>query len=181
MQIAGDIVEYWTVAWTEPNAEKKADISLREKGYATFLPFERVRKTRPVRGRPGQTVTSWEPTPIYPRYIFIGVPPKVDTFAASEARGISHILHFGDGVVRVPHGVVEEIMLTANSDGVVEHRDLTKRKEFKPGDRVSFAEDSPLSGFIFLVKQDAGKKAKVWIESLDGKKMHVDPGMLHGV
>jgi hypothetical protein len=95
----------WLLLYTKARAESWADINLRTQGYATLLPR--------VRQRTGFA-------PLFPRYVFAGVPCGADFRSARSTRGVLYVVRCGENPARVPLEVVEEIRARMNEQGVVE-------------------------------------------------------------
>jgi len=155
--MTADTVERWYAAFTGPSEELKADQSLREANYATFLPMERVRRRKPVRGRPGQFVIEWEDVPLYPRYVFLGARKGQGLWDANNARGVSTVLYAGDHPCVIPTRAMEAMMALADSNGIMDHRDLVlRRKRFAKGQAVRPDSSSPFSGLNISIESDDG-------------------------
>jgi len=152
-----DTVARWYAAFTGPSEERLADQSLREANYATFLPLERVRRRKPVRGRPGQFVIEWEDVPLYPRYVFLGAREGQGLYATNTARGICTVLYAGDHPCVIPKRAMEAMMNLADSNGIMDHRDLVlRRKRFAAGQKVRPEISSPWSGIKLSIESDDG-------------------------
>lgn len=152
-----DTVEHWYAAFTGPSEEQKADQSLRAANYATFLPMERVRRKKAVRGRPGQFVIELEDIPLYPRYLFLGARKGQGLYAANNARGVSTVLYAGDKPCVIPNRAIEAMMSLADANGILSQRDLVlRRKRFAKGQAVRPDSSSPFSGFNFNIQSDNG-------------------------
>jgi transcription antitermination factor NusG len=155
--MTADTVEHWYAAFTGPSEELKADQSLRAANYATFLPMERVRRRKAVRGRPGQFVITWEDVPLYPRYVFLGARAGQGLYDANTARGVSTVLYAGDKPCVIPTRAMEAMMSLADANGVMDQRDLVlRRKRFKAGQTVRADSTTPWSGFNFSIESDDG-------------------------
>jgi len=178
----GDIVEHWYAVLCIPNGEDKADTNLRREGYATFYPRNRKRFRRK---RPHSTITKvvTEDKPLFPGYIFFGVKADQGLFAAKEADGVAAIVSFGQAPLKIPHKIMDKIMARTDANGIAEFIDevakLQGRGEFKEGARMAFADDSPFSKFIAVIKQDFGKEVSVWLEEIgEGREIRVAPELL---
>ncbi|MBX3490884.1 transcription termination/antitermination NusG family protein [Parvibaculum sp.] len=175
-----DIVESWHVAYTEPKAEMKVEEEFRRLNYATLLLLERRRKTI-YRGR--KPVTEWRNLPLYPNYVFFGVRPGQGLYAAAETKGLTMILHSGETPLVVPAKVMDALFGRADADGIVRRIDEEAPpppRLFKRGERVTFSEESPLTGLLATVAQDfeGGSAVRLWIDGFKGKRLSVDPTML---
>lgn len=178
-----DIVASWHVAYTEPRAEKKVDEDLRRLNYATLLLLERRRKAV-YRGR--RRVIDWLDLPLYPGYVFFGVRPDQGLYDAAETKGVSVILHSGERHLVVPHKVMDELMMRADSSGIVRRIDEEAPpppRLFKRGERVAFAKESPLTGFLATVAEDfkGGSAVRLWIDGFRSSVQTADPAALLNV
>jgi transcriptional antiterminator RfaH len=95
----------WLLLYTKARAESWADMNLRKQGFATLLPR--------VRRRDGFG-------PLFPRYVFVGVPAEADFRSAYSTRGVLYVVHCGDRPARVPLEVIHEIRTRMDAHGVVE-------------------------------------------------------------
>ena len=112
---------------THPGAESKAAYNLGIQGYDTYLPLF-LRKRRHARRN------DWVPTPLFPRYMFVGVyleskgwRPICSTF------GVSKLVSFGDKPIAVPKEILLAIKGRENQEGFI---NLWPRRALKEGDEV---------------------------------------------
>lgn len=94
----------WVLLYTKPRAESWAEANLRRQGYATLLPR--------VRGRSGFV-------PLFPRYLFAGVPSGVRSEPLHSTRGVQSIVRCGDRPARVPGSVIADVRARMDAHGVV--------------------------------------------------------------
>jgi hypothetical protein len=110
----------WLLLYTKPRAEGWAEINLRKQGFHTLLP--RVRQ-------PGGFA------PLFPRYLFVGFTPDIDTRSLRSTRGVLYIVTCGDHPARVPPEVVLGVSERMDAHGVVQldgpraHNALFSRRE----------------------------------------------------
>lgn len=166
----GPTVEDWLAVFTTVNAEELAAEELRLQGYAVFYPQVQVHHRKK---RPGVDayVTEIVPKPYFPRYIFCGRRTGQDAgiMPINETRGVQGVVCFGEGPVRIPHKVIDEMMLKADSDGImarIDERNKLARKLFLPETRVRVG-SGPFSGLIGFIISDNLKSARVWLEQFD--------------
>ncbi len=156
----------WYAIMTGPRMEQVADANLRQQGYRTFYPFERVRQRRKIPNRE-QFLIEWVNKPYFPRYLFVALrKPTESIYAVNQTDGVSTVVYCGDEPLPIPHEVMDELMSRADVKGTVREIDTLARKKFTKGEQVKFVEESPFAGFIAVVSLDSGKAVRVWIETL---------------
>ena len=103
----------WYVVHTQPHHELRADINLRQQGFATYLP-------RYLRARRHARRTEQVIRPLFPRYLFVAADVARDRWRAIHSTfGVSHLLVAGEEPVAVPAGVIDEIRAREGADGLV--------------------------------------------------------------
>src|SRR5260221_4478322 len=121
----------WYVAHTQPLAEGKASWHLRNQDFAVYLPRYLKRRLHARR-------IDWVPTPLFPRYLFIGMDLAVARWRAIRSTiGIAGLVCHGDPPTPVPAGIVEAIQAREDDKGVVV---LPVAPIFGKGDRVQITE-----------------------------------------
>jgi hypothetical protein len=95
----------WLLLYTKARAESWADINLRKQGFTTLLPR--------VRQRGGFA-------PLFPRYLFVGLPAGTDFRPAQSTRGVLYVVHCGEKPARVPRDVIESVRERMDELGIVE-------------------------------------------------------------
>ena len=110
----------WKLAYTKVHCETWSEMNLRKQGFTVVAPR--------VRSRSGFS-------PLFPRYLFVGHEPKRAIEVVRSTRGVLRLVQFGEGPVRVPKDVVEEVRSRMDAYGVVHlsetepHRPLFGRGE----------------------------------------------------
>jgi transcription termination factor NusG len=95
----------WLLVYTKPRAERWVELNLRRQNFLTLLPL--------VRGRAGFT-------PLFPRYLFVGIEADISARPISGTRGVQYIVHFGDQPARVPLEVILDVNARMDAHGVVQ-------------------------------------------------------------
>ena len=166
----------WYALMTFPCQENLANRNLRQQGYWTFYPFERVKVRRKIANRDAYNVETVE-QPYFPRYMFVALRRENESlYAVNETDGVAMVVYCGDEPLPVPNGVMTELMDRSDTLGCMRHIDHVSRKRFPAGQRVEFMEGSPLAGFIGTVSVDKGTNVRIWLDELG--KMTVDPSLL---
>jgi transcription antitermination factor NusG len=167
----------WYVVMTGPRAEELANRNLKQLGFHTFYPHERVRRRR-KRANIDQYLVEWVNMPYYPRYMFLGLRDGEGLYGVNECDGVSTVVYSGDRPLEVPHAVMDELMAMGDSAGQVGAVDRVSRGRFRPGQRVRF-DNGPMSGLIAEISLDNGKEVGLWVDMLGGRRqVFVDPGVV---
>ena len=137
----------WYAVYTHPQAETRAAVHLREQGFEPYLPRFLKRRSHARR-------VEWGPSPLFPRYLFVGMDVLSARWRAIYSTpGVVTLVSDGRGPVAVPNGVVEEIMARHDDRGLV-HLPQGPRQ----GERVRVL-DGPLEGLhgLFACNDDNGR------------------------
>jgi transcription antitermination factor NusG len=168
----------WYAVMTAPRSEELANRNLRRAGYWTFYPHQRVKRKR-KRANQNIYLVEWVNMPYYSRYIFAALKEGQGLYGVNECDGVSTVVYSGDRPLEVPHRVMDEIIAMGDSNGQVGAVDRVSRKPFKPGQRVRFADNNPMSGLIAEISLDNGKEIGLWVDMLGGRRqVFVDPGVV---
>jgi transcription antitermination factor NusG len=168
----------WYAVMTAPRSEELANRNLRRAGYWTFYPHQRVKRKR-KRANQNIYLVEWVNMPYYSRYIFAALKEGPGLYGVNECDGVSTVVYSGDRPLEVPHRVMDEIIAMGDSNGQVGAVDRVSRKPFKPGQRVRFADNNPMSGLIAEISLDNGKEIGLWVDMLGGRRqVFVDPGVV---
>ena len=159
--------QQWHVAFTQPNSEVRAAAHLANQDFPVYLPrFMKRRRIgrREVRG----------PSPLFPRYIFVGVDVAHQRWRSINGTvGVSWLVCQGDRPAPIDACVIEAIAGREDEDGLIK---LAPMRNFRPGEPVR------ITGGIFndhlglyegMADQDRvrilldllGRKVRVLIES----------------
>lgn len=103
----------WFVAHTLPLKETIAQQHLLEQGFEVYLPrFKKIRR----HARKVEEVLS----PLFPRYIFIGMDMEIAKWrSVNGTRGISYLLTNDDHPTCVPSYVLQNLKAHEIADGIV--------------------------------------------------------------
>lgn len=92
----------WFVAFTNPRCERRAAAGVGARGITSYLPM------RAAWARHAGYKTRME-HPLFPRYLFIGVPSLAQLSRLRGVDGIEGILRNGDVPMQVPVDVIAEL------------------------------------------------------------------------
>jgi len=105
--------ERWYVVRTLAQRERHAVQQLTNQGYRAFLPLHLKNRRH---ARRVETVSA----PLFPRYLFTILDRTWDRWRSINGTlGVERLLMCGGEPQPVPHGLVENLMLTADEDGTV--------------------------------------------------------------
>lgn len=141
----------WYCAYTKPAAEVWARTNLWEHGFEVYLPLYRRRRRHARR-------TDWIQAPLFPRYLFVRADFEDRTSRGiSFAKGVEHLVGFGDGPSVVPDRVIAEIKAREGLDGLVDLDDgRGAASRYQPGERVLIEEGALCAQVgLFQSKVDA--------------------------
>ena len=159
--------QQWYVAYTQPNAEMRAAAHLVNQDFFVYLPrFMRRRRIgrREIRG----------PSPLFPRYLFVGIDVENQRWRSVNGTvGVSRLVCQGERPAPIDISVVEAIAGREDEDGLIK---LAPVRNFRPGEPVRVtggAFTDQLGLYEGLVDQDRvrilldllGRKVRVLIES----------------
>lgn len=98
----------WLLALTKPRSESLAQENLLRQGYDCLLPLFMVHKRR--RG-----TWHWVEEPLFPRYVFVGVPKDLSWAPIHSTLGVSGLVRFGGRIATVPQTLIAELRASAAS------------------------------------------------------------------
>ena len=173
----------WLACMTGARREFDADLDLRRKGLWTWLPFERVRIRKKMRGtlptsKEWVWVPEWVNRPYFNRYIFVALRYQNDSISTIEASDHISIVvrrRFSREPLRIPSGVMAELMQRADEDGMISSVDLTGMAElrvpFQKGEIVTVRKGHALENFLVEVSKDGGgPKLRAWATVLNSRR-----------
>ena len=173
----------WFACMTAARREFDADVDLRRKGLFTWLPFDRVRIRKKMRGtlptsREWVWVPEWVNRPYFNRYIFVCLRYQSDSISTAESSDYISIVvrkPISREPLRIPTVVMAELMERAGEDGMVSSTDLTgmaeQRERFQPGESVKVRKGHVLENFLVEVSRDGGgPKLKAWATVLNSRR-----------
>ena len=153
----------WFAVHTHPQGEIKAAHHLERQGFEVYLP-------RYMKKRSHARRIDWVPSPLFPRYLFVGMDlGKERWLAVSSTVGVSHLVCFGTRPIPVPSEIIE--MLRGNEDhkGIFSFR---QKAPFTLGDKVEIMsgafseavgifENLDAQGRVTLLLNIMGRQTKV--------------------
>jgi transcriptional antiterminator RfaH len=103
----------WYAVHTQPQREARAELNLRQQGFATYLPrYKRIRS----HARRKELVER----PLFPRYLFIALDIARDRWRAVQSTfGVSNLVLVGETPSPLASEVVETIRRREDQDGFV--------------------------------------------------------------
>lgn len=150
----GHVAVSWYLVHTKPRQEHRALENLFNQGYECWLPQLRVEK---VRQRKLVVVDE----PLFPRYLFIHLPPGVNWAPVRSTLGVTTIVRFGGVAARVPSGVLEALR-----EEEAQRRESAVVPQFTPGQAVKILA-GPFAGVRAVFDMTDGQaRALVLIELL---------------
>lgn len=140
----------WFLAQLKPNCQAIAKKNLERQGFRSFTPM--ALETR----RTGSRFAT-QTRPLFPGYVFVSLDATTGCWRAINSTfGVTKVVSFGGRPAAVPRGLVEQIALRCDGDGL-----LLPMDELAPGDRV-LVTHGPFSGVMADVERtDADRR--VWI------------------
>ncbi len=117
----------WFVANTRARSEARARLNLERQGFDVYLPqYLKIRR----HARRTDTV----PTPLFPRYLFVGMDMEVARWrAVNSTIGVSQLVANGNEPVCVPEQIIQSIHAREDADGWVL---MNKYLPYRKGDKV---------------------------------------------
>lgn len=154
---------HWCAVQTHARGEDKAAFHLVRQGYTVFLPKHLKRRKHARR-------VEWVPAPLFPRYLFVAVDPKISRWWSIHSTvGVSSIVCFGKVPAAVPEEIITEIKARQDENGLVK---LRAGCGFKRGDRVRII-DGPLSDLEGLFDGASDEARVIILLDLMGRQVKV--------
>lgn len=152
----------WYVVQMRPNAGGLAVNHLHNQGYATFMP--RIARNERRNGTHREMLR-----PLFPGYLFAGVPSDKDWRQINSTRGVSRIVTFGGR----PPSPVQPSIISALQLQVDENDVFTPDTALVAGDKVRIL-SGPLHDFVATLHQlDDAQRAWVLLDIL-GKETRIE-------
>jgi transcriptional antiterminator RfaH len=154
----------WFVVYTQPRNEDLASEHLARQGFDVYFP--RYRKTRSHARR-----VDVVPSPLFPRYIFVGFDVMSATWRSIRStRGVIDIVRNGIDPVPVPEGTIEEIKAREDDGGFVV---LGKHLRLARGDRFRI-DSGPFASCVAIFESKKDEARVIALLSLLGRKVSVE-------
>jgi transcriptional antiterminator RfaH len=140
----------WYLAQLKPNSLAIARRNLQRQDFPVFAPQRLETRRTGARFRT-------EARPLFPGYLFISLDPGTSRWrAVNSTVGVTRIVAFGGKPAMVPRGLVEQIALGCDADGLILPPDV-----LAPGDRVVVA-CGPFAGLLAEVDRSEPDR-RIWI------------------
>lgn len=145
----------WYAIKSRPNAERKAEASLQERGFDVFLPLETEWKRR----RTGRERVS---KALIPGYLFVGLNPGKSLYFALQADGVASVVGWGGVAQEIRSGFVYDLRARQLA-GEFDHTEM-KREAFRPGARAKVTLEGPYKGQIGeILKADKAGRVEIML------------------
>lgn len=103
----------WYAVRTQPRAEDRAQVNLRNQGFEVFTP----RVARSVRHARQQV---WRLTPLFPGYTFVRLDASRQRWRPIDSTfGVASIVKVGSSPAPLPDGLVEQMQALADENGQI--------------------------------------------------------------
>ena len=144
----------WYPVYTNPRAEKKAQIALQNKGITTFLPLKREQKQWSDRKK-------WVEEPLIKSYIFVYITEQEQT-EVLMTKGIARFIYFGNKVASMPDKQIDDLRLLIASSIELE----VTEESLQPGEKIVI-KAGPLKGMTGeIISYRSQKQLALRLESL---------------
>lgn len=156
-------MKQWLVVHTQPSKESVAQRHLSEQGYDAYLP--RYKKTR-RHARKTEEVLS----PLFPRYLFVGIDLEVDQWRSVQGtRGVSYLLLTNNHPAVVPSGIIQSLKDQENVDGLVP---IDSMASFTKGEKVRILDGAFKDYVAVFEKMDDKQRVQLLLSCL-GREVNV--------
>ena len=154
----------WFVVYTQPRNEDLATEHLARKGFDVYFP--RYRKMR-SHARRHDVV----PSPLFPRYIFVGFDVMTCAWRSIRStRGVIDLVRNGLDPVPVPEGTVDEIKAREDEGGYVV---LGKHLHLSRGDRFRI-DSGPFASYEAIFESKKDEARVIALLSMLGRRVSVE-------
>jgi transcriptional antiterminator RfaH len=154
----------WFVVYTQPRNEDLATEHLARQGFEVYYP--RYQKSR-NHARRHDVV----PSPLFPRYIFVGFDAMSAAWRSIRStRGVIDLVSHGTSPVPVPDGTVEEIKAREDDGGFVV---LGKHLHLSRGDRFRIG-SGPFASIEAVFESKRDETRVIALLSMLGRKVSVE-------
>ncbi len=141
--------ENWFAVHTKASQEEVAALNIARLGIDVFIPKRLGHKL--VWG-----VSYPVLKPLFPRYVFAKFRPDAHLHSIRYARGVRHVVSFGDLPLPVEERIIFEIQARINSEGYVR----LDSAAFRKGDCVT-VEEGPFCGLTGMFERELNKQDRV--------------------
>jgi len=153
----------WYVVQTHVHSENKAATHLLRQGYDVYLPryLKRRRHARRVEN---------VPTPLFPRYLFVGFDLMTARWRSIQStQGVASLVCNSNEPAVLPESVVAELRRREDDNGYIR---LDLRPQYAPGDKVRVV-DGVFSDSFGLFEGMADRDRVAILLDLLGRKVRV--------
>ena len=157
--------ERWYVAHTLPTAELRAQGHLINQGFRTFLP---KRRKTVQHARASRTIEA----PFFPRYLFVVLDLTQDPWRrVNGTAGVSRLVMQGEQPQPVPPGIVEALVSSSDSQGILQlrhHLRVGEPVRVMAGafaDRLAILDELDDVGRVRVLLDILGRKVSVYTDS----------------
>ncbi len=132
----------WVAIYTNPRAEKKTDLRLKEQGYETYLPLQR---------KLHQWSDRWKnvDVPLFTSYLFVKMCKK-DVVPVRNVEGVGYIVSWSNKPVIIPDKQIEAIRRLMEAEAEV---NVINDSRLKNGESVRII-DGPFKGLEGMLISD---------------------------
>jgi transcription antitermination factor NusG len=145
--------EKWYVAHTLPRREMTAFFQLERQGFRVFLPRHKktLRHARKFR---------FVDAPLFPGYLFVSFDPHRHRWRSINGTiGVANLILANDQPVAAPVGVVETLIRSTSSDGLLRYRE-----DLEPGQKIRLVAGPFAERLGVLVRLDDAGRIDVLLE-----------------
>jgi transcriptional antiterminator RfaH len=161
LQHMNDTSKYWFAVYTKPQQEEYAELNLRLRGIATFLPKIVLPKSAK---RKKQVVA------LFPHYLFVRCEIISNEYGAIVwCPGVKRLVSFSGTPAIVDNSIMEFLMAQTGADGLI-----ASRCNVEVGQKVSI-DGGPFDGLVGIIQQppNAQGRVKVLLQLLN-RETNVD-------
>ena len=145
-----EIQKLWTILQFKPNAHKLAERNLKQQGFVTFLPFEKVTKYN-------KQEFILAKRPLFPGYMFVAFKGEnIKCNKINSTYGVSKVLTLNGKPYIIPESFMIKLISQCDQSGV-----LLPQKKLSKNDRVRIV-SGPFNNFLATVEA-VEKSQRVWV------------------
>ena len=149
----------WYAVQTRSTMEMWAQANLRERGFETYLPLYRKRRSHARK-------VDYRLVPFFPGYLFVDASFELQSIrAVNYAPGVIGVVSFGSRPAVVADHVIDEIRCREGEDGCIQPQHVHK---LVSGQRVRI-EQGVLSNHVGLFQCDTDEQRVVVLLSILGR------------
>ncbi len=147
----------WFVVYTLPAKEIVARQHLKEQGYEVYLPM--FKKTRRHARRVDEVLQ-----PLFPRYLFVGLDVKIDSWrAVNGTRGVAYLLLNDGHPLGIPTSIIEGLQAEEDEQGLVP---ITCVETFVKGEKLRIVDGTFKDQIAVFEAMDDKKRVQLLLSFL---------------